>query len=264
MGAMKTAIVFSALLSLCCSLPAFAESKGLDVLTEEWGPITFEENGKARGFAVDVVEAIQAQIKDNTVIQVVPWTRAFHEAQRQPNVVLFTVIRNKDREKLFTLLGPLGSCEVSFYGLEKSHLRVNSLEDAKKLTAIAANQDSLFASTLASAGFENIVLTKNPEQEARLLAAGRVDLISNDPLVVEASFKKIGRGDLKLKKYFTVEKGEFYIAFSKGTPYPMIEQWKKALTDLKQSGTFANLVHKWLPDSSVLPDVQLVKQSPNP
>lgn len=230
----------------------------LSLLTEEWGPITFEEKGKAQGFAVDVVSAIQERLKINNAIEVVPWTRGFRELKTQPNVVLFTVIRNKEREKMFTLLGPLGSCEVSFYGLATKNLPVKNVDDAKHVNGIAAKQDTLFASTLEKKGFKNLVLTKDPQQEARLLAAGHVDLISNDPLIIEQAFKDIGRKDVKLRRYLTVEKGDLYIAFSKGTSYDTMAQWKKALAEIKQDGTFAKLVRKWLPETTVLQGVQLI------
>lgn len=264
MRAMKRLLAFL-ILNLLCIPSAFAAQGSLNVLTEEWGPITFEEDGRAQGFAVDVVEGIQAQIKNEAHIQVVPWTRGYHEVQHRPNVVLFTVIRSKEREKLFTLLGPIGSCEVTFYGLVRPNMKIKNLEDAKKLPAIAANQDTLFATILENAGFDNVVMTKNPQQEARLLAAGRVDLITNDPIAIETAFKKIGRSDLKLKKYLTLEKGELYIAFSKGTPYPVMQQWKKGLEEIKQNGTFAKIAHKWLPESQILPGTQLVGlESENP
>jgi polar amino acid transport system substrate-binding protein len=60
------------ILTLLCIPSAFAAQGSLNILTEEWGPITFEERGKAQGFAVDVVKAIQAQIKNEAHIQVVP------------------------------------------------------------------------------------------------------------------------------------------------------------------------------------------------
>ena len=264
MGAMNRLLALL-ILTLLCIPSAFATQGSLNILTEEWGPITFEENGKAQGFAVDVVEAIQAQIKNDAHIQVVPWTRGYHEVQSHPNVVLFTVIRSKEREKLFTLLGPLGGCEISFYGLVRPNLKIKNIDDAKNLPAIAANQDTLFATLLQSSGFNNIVMTKNPQQEVQLLVAGRVDLITNDPIAIETAFKKMGRSDLRLKKYLTLEKSELYIAFSKGTPYPVMQQWKKGLEEIKQNGTFAKIVHKWLPDSQVLPGTQLVGlESENP
>lgn len=263
---MKLALIVSVLLNLCSVIPALAQPEGaaetsnnsLSLFAEEWAPFSFEVNGKAQGFAVDVVEAIQNRLKDQSPIQVVPWTRGFREAKSKPNIVLFTMIRSKEREKLFTLLGPLGQCETSLYGLEKTLLPIHSLQDAKSLVAIAAIQDSVFATALERAGFKNIQLTKNPEQEARLLAAGRVDLIANDPGVIEAAFKKIGRPDLVLKKYLTIEKSEFYISFSKGTSPATIKAWKSALEEIKQDGTFAHLVHKWTPDKAVLPEVRLV------
>jgi polar amino acid transport system substrate-binding protein len=253
-----TRLLVLLILTLLCIPSVHAIQGSLNVLTEEWGPITFEENGSAQGFAVDVVTAIQSQIKNDTLIQVVPWTRGYHEVQNRPNVVLFTVIRSKEREKLFTLLGPIGTCEVTFYGLVKPNMKIRNIEDAKNVPAIAASDDSLFATILENAGFENIVMTKNPQQEARLLAAGRVDLITNDPLAIETAFKKIGRRDLKLKKYLTLEKGELYIAFSKGTPYPVMQQWQKGLEEIKRNGTFEALVHKWLPTQKPVPGALLV------
>jgi polar amino acid transport system substrate-binding protein len=259
---MKPALLLTFLLGLCGMIANAADSappsRPLNLLTEEWGPITFEEHGKAQGFAVDVVSEIQKLIKTDNVIQVVPWTRGFHEAKSQPNVVLFTVFRSKEREKLFTLLGPVATCEVSFYGLADANLPIKNIADAKRMNAIAAKADTWFASTMEKAGFKNIMLTKDPQQEARLLIAGRVNLISNDLVAIEKALNDIGKKDLKLKRYLTLEKGELYIAFSKGTQPATIDKWKTALETLKKNGTFAALQKKWLPDSKALPGVELV------
>lgn len=241
--------------------PNVSEAKNnqkLSILTEEWPPISYEEDGKAQGFAVDVVKEIQAITNDEHTIQVVPWTRGYREVRTEPNVVLFTVIRTKEREKMFTLLGPLGYNEVALYGLEQKNLPVHSLEDAKKLMGIAANDDSLFDSTLRGVGFKNIVLTKDPVQEARLLAAGRVDLICNDFMVIEAALKKAGFGHLRLKRYLLIEKSQFYIAFSKGTSKDVIDRWKKALKQLKKDGSFQKISQKWLPKNEVPSEVEVV------
>lgn len=254
---------------LFASMPAVADSgllppAPLNLLSEDgWPPFTFEEQNIAKGFAVDVAQEIQTLLKETQPIQPVPWTRGFRLSQQQPNVVLFTVIRNKEREKMFTLLGPIGHCELALYGLEKNQFKIQSLSDAKKVVAIAATKDSLFSSTLEDAGLTNILYTTSPTQEARLLQAGRVDLIMGDPRVIQDAFNKVGLGHLKLKKYYSAGQHEVYIAFSKGTPKETINRWKEALAALKKNGKFQQLSQQWLLDSKISPKVEVVGLKPD-
>ncbi|WP_413288222.1 substrate-binding periplasmic protein [Bdellovibrio sp. HCB337] len=235
-----------------------AKTTRLSILTEEWPPISFEENDKAQGFAVEIVEQIQSLTQDKHPIQVVPWARGYRELRNQPNVVLFTVIRTEERDKLFTMVGPLGVSEVALYGLAERNLPVQSIEDAKKLIGIAAVNETLFATALQQKGFQNLVMTKNPEQEVRLLAAGRVDLISGDFHALQTALKKAGLSNLELKRYLLIEKSKFYIAFSKGTNPELIKQWKQALKKLKANGTFKKISKKWLPFSEAVTGVEVV------
>lgn len=237
--------------------PLVAHAK-LSILTEEWPPISFEENNKAQGFAVEVVEQIQALTKDKNPIQVVPWARGYRELQNQPNVVLFTVMRTEEREKMFTLLGPIGISEVALYGLAERPLAIQTIDDAKKLNSIAAVDETLFETALQKKGFRNIVTAMTPEQEIRLLAAGRVDLISGDFQVLQNALNKAGFTHLKLKRYLLIEKTKFYIAFSKGTKPELIQEWKKALKQIKADGRFHKISQKWLPASESASGVETV------
>jgi len=259
-------LVVCAFLIIASAPPVLAEAKvkpaisndAITIYTEDWPPFTFEEDGQLKGFSVEVVRAIQDKVHDTTPIQIAPWTRGYHEALANPNVILLAMIRSKEREKLFTLLGPLGETEIALYGLAKPRFPINSIASGKSSLLVAALQDSIYSSALKDAGFKNIEHTKNPEQEARQLAAGRVDLIATDPCVIKAAFKKIGRSDLELKKYLTIAKSEVYISFSKGTKPDIILKWKNALKEIKQDGTFAKLAHKWTPEKLVLMEVVLL------
>ncbi|MGE9744544.1 substrate-binding periplasmic protein [Bdellovibrio bacteriovorus] len=228
------------------------------ILTEQWPPITYEENGVVKGVAVEIVQAMQKTMGDRQPIIVVPWPRGYRMVQKDSNVILFTVIRSKEREQLFTLLGPVGIGETALCGREDSHLNVRTLEDARKLLAISANRDSYFASFLDNADFTNLILTKDPWQEARLLANKRVDLIIGDPDVIKAAMQKIGEGNIRIKKYLVIDKFQYHIAFSPGTPRRTMDAWKSALIKIKKDGTYKQIYKKWFPDASPPMNVELV------
>ena len=80
-------------------LPAETPPGIIQMMTEEYPPVTFMKNGKVSGFVTDMVREISARqgIPDN--IQLTSWDEAYKVALSNPNVVLFSAERTAEREK---------------------------------------------------------------------------------------------------------------------------------------------------------------------
>lgn len=73
-------------------IPFRGEAIELAVLTEDFVPYTYESQGKATGFATEIVEVLLkktgVRIEDSR-IKVYPWPRAYDRALNEANVSLF-------------------------------------------------------------------------------------------------------------------------------------------------------------------------------
>src|SRR5881397_3481136 len=99
----------------------------LQLLTEEYPPLSFTRDGKVSGLSVEIVEEIQRRVGSRVPIQVLPWARAYRMAQEQPDVALFGTTRTAERDKLFQWVGPIVAGRTSLYTKRGTGLRLNSL-----------------------------------------------------------------------------------------------------------------------------------------
>ncbi len=91
--------VWLGVLLLGSCMPVLAAE--LRLFTEEYRPLSYSEKGKLTGMAVEVVEQLVEQTGQATHIELLPWARGYHLAQREANVGLFSMVRTPEREALF-------------------------------------------------------------------------------------------------------------------------------------------------------------------
>lgn len=115
------------------------------------------------------------------VIEVVPWAWGYSLATSQPNVALFSTTRLPQREKLFKWVGPIYSQTWGFYGKNGSGLKINSLEDAKRVARIGTYHKDAKEQYLQAKGFHNLISANKNISNIRHLMDGHIDLwVSSD------------------------------------------------------------------------------------
>ncbi|MDC7717825.1 transporter substrate-binding domain-containing protein [Vogesella sp. DC21W] len=233
---------------LATSPPATA----LSLLTEEWPPVSFANGkGQPEGMAVEVVKLLQERLKDSNPIQIQPWARAYNSLLNEKDVMLFTVGRNAERERLMTLLGPILISSTDVFALRQYAAEIRKLTPAamQKLPT-AAYRGSIFETTAHSRGF-NVFPTNDPAHSARMLAAGRVKLWVEGNVVVGNVLREQGLPLATVERVATLDRLSLYLAFSPNVPRDTILRWEKALNEIKQDGSFATIHQHWFPQDPV-------------
>jgi len=223
----------------------------LTIISEDNPPFNFIKDGVLTGSSTEVVREIMRRLNQTADIQVVPWARGYQLALTQPNVVLFSTARTKERENLFHWVGPIYKVRFGFYAKKGTGPYLTCLDDAKKVGAIATYKDDVREQLLKSQGFTNLDSSKSPASNLKKLLSGRVDLWLYSNLGVSSIARQIGidPGEVELvmpfKDYYA------YIAVSKGTPQAVSQQWQAAIDDMKREGIFKKISRKWLPEESI-------------
>ena len=232
-------------------LPGETAPEILQLITEEYPPVTFGKDGKATGFVTDIVREIIARqdIPDN--IRVTSWANGYNMALINPNVVLFSVERTEKRENLFKWVGPVGKNSAIFYAKKGSGIRINSLEEAKKIAAIATTTDWFTEQYLKSKGFTNLVSSPLPATNVKQLMNGEVQISVFTDITIPEIVKNAGYGMDDLEPVFTVSNTYFYIAMSLGTPPEMVKKWQSVLDGLKADGTFVKIYRSYIPNADI-------------
>lgn len=221
------------------------------LVTEEYPPVTFSRDSKATGFVTDIIREIivQQNIPDN--IRVISWGNAFKMALINPNVVLFSAERTEEREKLFHWVGPVGKNSAIFYAKKGSGIKINNLEDAKRVAAIATTTNWFTEQYLKNKGFTNLVSSPLPVDNVRQLVKGEVQLSVFTDITIPEIVKDAGFSMNDLEPVFTVSNTYFYIALSLGTPVETVQKWQSSLDRLKADGTFEKIYRRYLPNADV-------------
>lgn len=228
-----------------------AEPLKLTILTEEYPPVSFMKDGKVSGFVTDIVREIMARQKISDTIRLVSWDEAYNTALKNPNVVLFSTERTDKREKLFQWVGPVGKNSAIFYAKKGSGIKINSLDDAKKLAGIATTKDWFTEQYLKGQGFKNLISSPVPATNVKQLMDGSVQVSIFTDITVPEIVKKAGYSMDNIEPVFVVSNTYFYIAMSQGTSREIVKKWQNALDDMKKDGTFEKIYRKYLPGADI-------------
>ncbi|NPU84503.1 MAG: transporter substrate-binding domain-containing protein [Syntrophaceae bacterium] len=226
-------------------------SSNLQMLTEEYPPVTFMKEGKVAGFVTDVVREIAARQGIRDDIRLTSWDEAYKTALNRPNVVLFSTERTEKREQLFRWVGPVGKNSAIFYAKKGSGIRIDSLDDARKIAAIATTTDWFTEQNLKNKGFTNLKSSPLPVTNVRQLMKGEVQLAVFTDITVPEIVKNAGYAMSDLEPVFTVSSTYFYIAISRGTPEETVRIWQTTLAGLKADGTFEKIYRRYLPNADL-------------
>lgn len=209
--------------------PALSFAAELEVVTENWRPYNYTENGKVKGVSTEIVKKVLNRAGIKYKIRVYPWARAYNMAQKKENVLIYTIIRIAQREKLFKWVRPLGNGGVtSLYRLKKNkHINPITIEEAKKYR-IGANKNSMDHLWLEHNGFTILDTPPKVGQTIKMFFAGRFDMIAFDDAVMEAEFKNFGFDHTEADHVLPLFKTPPYMALSLSTSDDILKKLQKA------------------------------------
>jgi polar amino acid transport system substrate-binding protein len=219
----------------------------LQLVTENYPPITFMKDGHVTGFATEVVQEILKRQNRPNNIRMMAWDDAYKLALTEKNVVLFSTTRTDKREMLFKWVGPIGSYRDVLYAKKGSGIILNSLEDAKKVGKIGVVDGWFSKEFLTGLGFKNLKSSKLPKYNAKGLVEGKLDLCAFTDMTAPEILTDAGYSMDEIVPAYVINTYEFYIAFSKETPDEIVNKWRQSFDEMKKDGSFDKISKKWLP-----------------
>jgi len=236
------------LLSLACWHAATAAE--LRLLSEEFPPINFTQEGQPRGLTVDVVREIQKRLGRSETIEFLPWARAFRDAQIGDSVALFAMARTPERERQFQWVGPVVVFYSAVYAPAGGGLRLKSLNDAKRARGVLVVRDWYTAEQLTTLGFKNLVKVSDPMLGVKMLLARRAPLFATERISMPETMAQAGVAPDALEIVYSYASAEGYIAFSRKTDPALVRAWQEQLDAMKRDGSFHAIYKQWLPQDS--------------
>lgn len=226
---------------------SLAQAAPLQLLTEDAPPMSFEREGRPEGLAVEVVRELARRLDEPIELQLVPWTRAYHLAQKQPDTAVFSTVRTAEREHLFQWVGPLLQGHTRFYSLRSRQLRIETLEEAARVQAIAVPRLWYSYETLKGLGLGNVLGVTGSRQMVRLLKLGRAQLIATEDLTLAQELAAGGLSLDQVQPQMVIMRSDYYIAFSPRTDSARVRRWQAMLDHLRAEGWLDQRIERWLP-----------------
>ena len=221
------------------------------VVTEEFPPYNYTENDRITGMGTEVVEAVLKEAGVRGQIQSLPWARAYETAINVPSVLIYSIVRTAERDKLFKWVGVIASSEYYLFSLSDRNLHIQSLEDARHLQIGAVSQ-SVGEQFLLSRGFvkgKNLQSSAKNELNYEKLRLGRVDLWILNRITAFHLVRQAGQDPEKVL-HMTVPIPElsaqsYYMAFGNSTPDATVAKFRTALETVTRDGRLEQLQRKW-------------------
>mgnify|MGYP001550595902 CR=1 FL=1 len=220
------------------------------LFSEEHKPFQyFDKGNKVAGFGVDLIKEIfdEAGISiKGDIIDIWPWSRAYHMALYNKNTAVFMTVRIPEREHLFKWVGPLASRSMWLFKLKKREdINLKNLEDVKSYK-VAGYRNSADTAYMESLGIKVEVLSSQ-KLLIEMLLAERVDLVPSLELTMVASLQdKAMALDIVEKAILLDNKYSYFLALNRETDDSIVARLQTALDAIKQRGDYRRLREKYL------------------
>lgn len=228
-----------------------AVSQPLRVVTENLPPLQMlQKDGSTSGVMVDIVSLLLKKVNIQASIEVYPWARAYQIALEDHNTLIFSMFRGESRENKFQWIGKLLTIDSYLVALKtEKEFNILTIDDAKAYS-IGSIREDLAEYYLRKNGFvegENLYLNADYHVLWHMLYSGRTDLAFTNSILWQYEIKDSGRDPSKIQFVYQIPDiaSDLYLAASLDVDKSVVERIKKALSQIKASGEYQDILHKW-------------------
>ncbi|SFH98544.1 amino acid ABC transporter substrate-binding protein, PAAT family [Pseudomonas guineae] len=239
---MRLAIWLGVLLLGYCTSALAAE---LRLYTEEYRPLSYIENGTLTGMAVEVTELLIQRTGQAARIELVPWTRGYHQVQHEANSGLFAMVRTPQREALFQWVGPIALGRTSFYSRRGAGLSIRGVKDVEQFSTLVVPKNWYSYEYLRGQGLKNLYGVPTPQHMVKMFKHGRIELLVANNLVLDNMLAEQGMRRDEVELQYTFMANNSYIAFSKSTDPALVQRWQQALEQSGHDGSLQRIHQRW-------------------
>lgn len=224
----------------CILLATVAHAGEIRLVTEEYPPFAFREDGQFKGSSIDQVNMLMKDAGLAYSIDMMPWARALALAQNDPMHCVFTASHSEERDPLFKWVEPLLTGRTLL--IRKAGARANptNLEEAKAFL-VGTQRGDFTADILKKNGFAKVDLATDFNLTLKKLMLGRIDLMP----ISEDYYRKLRKEGKEIEQTMVLSEQVYSIACNKSVPDADVARMQSALDKLIADGTQAKLFSKY-------------------
>jgi len=249
---MKKRIVY---ILICCLGMLFAlqcKAETLELVTLQYPPYEYEENGRVQGMVVDLVKEVFHRMEQPINITLLPWARALQMIERGEADAIFTAYKNPEREKFadyskeilmpqIVSLFVLNDSPVLFDG-DLSKLNSYSIGARRKVSYGTIFDDAVKDKILSAP-----ILANTGKQNVKKLLKKRIDILVSNKYGALYILKQLGKMNQVRELLPELQRVPSYIAFSKKRNRVSIrDRFDDILSEMKTDGTYDKIIADFL------------------
>ena len=246
---MKTWIAFPILCILVSGMFDLLSAQEIQIVTENYPPFNYfdPESGRAEGISTELIQALLQEVNIQAKIKFYPWVRSYSLAEREPNILIFSMKRTAARENKFKWVGELLKTNIYFIALKGSPIAPTSDIDNLKGYIIGSIRGGSTAKALQHDGFKIEVVTDR-NLNWKKLKKRRIDLWCTELLSAHYTIKTSGDNPDKIHPIALYEKvsgDSLYAAFSRQTDDKLVEKFRRGFEKVKYSTDYNEILKKY-------------------
>jgi polar amino acid transport system substrate-binding protein len=247
------------------------EAESLTYLSENFPPYNYGQTGSMNGVAVDILELIFERTEVNlnqANIELSDWTSAYDRVLTEDATVLFSMVRNDNRENEFKWVGPIAPHKEVIISQAGMGIKINSDEDLNQyVIGVVEGYPSKFL--LLDKGVDPGNIIAYPSAEALYQAMLNFDVrcISYSEQANNLILAGMGEDPQYFQIVYTIHVDQLYYAFNKSVSNNLINYFQDALDEISNdkgidgSSTVEKILDKYsviLHEASDLTDEMVV------
>ncbi|MGV3550095.1 substrate-binding periplasmic protein [Rhizobium sp.] len=212
----------------------------LKMITEEYPPYAYRENGKLTGSSVDQVRLMMQDAGLEGAVEMMPWARALALAEKQPDHCVFSAAHNTERDAKFKWIEPLFSGRTLLVRHAGSKVNPLTTEQAKQFL-VGTTRNDFTADLLKAQNFRRIDLASNFNLTLKKLLLGRIDLMP----IAEEYYAQMRRNGVAVERVIVLSEQVYSLACSKDVADADIARLQTALDRMISDGRQAAIFKKY-------------------
>ena len=212
-------------------------------------PYSYQNGDKVDGINVELMRQLCNRLQIECKISLLPWRRAFENAQRQKMSGVFSTARSEERELLFQWIGPIASDWGYLFRLKgRNDVSPANLEQAKAYKLAVARGD-VYESYFRAHGFvygQNMLDFATKSEPVPLFLAGRIDLLVGSKRSLRIWMLEHNQPPETAEPLFMLQDvGDNYLALNQNFPFDLALAMQSELELMRQQGVFEALIEQF-------------------
>lgn len=228
------------------------DQKIIQLVTENYIPYGFEENGVIKGIAVDMVTEAFKRQGYTVELQILPWTRALQMVQDGDTDGIFCAFYSEERAVYMQYLKEPISTEAQYvYTLKDSPVKFDGTLESLKTYRIGVLQDWFYGDDFneaVKAESLNVEMVTDLPINIQKLLDGRIDVMINPHLSTLYYLKQMNAQEQVVEQPVAFrEPTGLYLCFTKKrfVNQELIQKIDEEIVRMKTDGTYQTIVDQY-------------------